>query len=796
MKKKWILIVAAIVVVCAVAAIAAFFLLREDRDPHSEDLLLHLTFDEGKGLMISDASGNVPDTELDYGLAHAAYMLESQDPQWRQTGIQGGCLLFDGSSTYVTYNKNDIAVEGSALTISVWIAPRTFEWDDPNAAENGTDKPTGIVSQIDKAGKRGFLLGYQRHGRLTFQVGTGDEWLTVWTNGDNLRKYEWNHVAATFDAVEGEMCLYLNGELVSSRSVPEGAQIARAKNRTLLVGRNGEGERLTAGFLNVASGYMDELKLYGCALTTQEIAEYYDSVQVPEIEFSEIWLQNILTTDYTRTQFHGGPYQFWMNEPHAPVYYNGMYHLFFQENMTGSYWRNICWGHLVSTDMVNWTPVKEAIVPTEDSVVPDGVWSGGATLDANGVPLLFFTAGNDDFGSVEGLISNQNIGVAYPADLTDPNLTDWVICDELAIAQQAGHGRRGEFRDPHIWKEGDTWCMLICTGSKTTSGGSAILYTTDTLELLSDGTVKQNWVFKGPVYEMPNQTTRYGRTWELPVILPVSNGSGTISRYLLIFSPAPADIADNKIFYFVGDFDVETGKFTPDARFNDIPDILDYGANVFTGPSGFIDPVSGDAIVFSIMQDQRGAGEQGNSGWAHTVGLARRLWLTEDGTDLMMAPVEALTELEEQVLINETNLTLTQANEKLSGVSGDMLHIRLTANVSGASQFGINLKKGGKWDCTTYTYDVTGEIIHGVTENRGEGASTKAVSGTLPNADGTITMDIYVDRSLVEAFFNEYKSLSIRAYTEDPSSQSIDLFATGDVTIESLYVATMGSIFD
>lgn len=790
MKKKTI-IIAAIALVSL--AVAVFFLLK-DGDPHKKDLLLHLPLNEGKGLNVSDASGNLPDTELDYHLAHAAYT-DSQDPQWRSQGISGGCLLFDGT-TYITYSKNHIAVEGSALTVSAWIAPRTFEWDDPNAAENGNDKLTGIISQINKEDNRGFILGYQRHGRLSFQVGTGEEWLSVWTNGDNLKKYEWNHVAATFDAEMGEMCLYLNGELVASRSIPDGAEIAHAKNRTLLIGRNGEGERLTAGFLNTVSGYLDEVKLYSCALTGDEIVDAYKKTNVPEIAFEEIWLQNVLTDDYTRTQFHGAPYQFWMNEPHAPVYYNGIYHLFYQQNMSGSYWRNICWGHLVSTDMVNWTPVKEAITPTEDSVVPDGVWSGGATLDKNGVPLLFFTAGNDAYGQVEGLISNQNIGVAYPADLTDPNLTDWVICDDLAIIQQAGQGRRGEFRDPHIWKEGDTWCMLICTGSTSnSSSGSAILYTTDTLELLPDGTIEQNWVYKGPVYEMEDQPITYGRTWELPVMLPVSNEAGTITKYLFIFSPAPADIADNKIYYFLGDFDVDTGKFTPDERFEGIPQLLDYGANVFTGPSAFIDPVSGDVILFSIMQDQRGAGEQGASGWAHTVGLARRLWLTDDGTDLMMAPVEALTTLEEEVLVNETNITLAQANEKLSQVSSDMLHIQLTVDVSCASEFGINLKQGGKWDCTTYRYDTAEQLIYGSTENRGEGCKTKTVSGLLPAEDGKITMDIYVDRSLVEAFFNEYKSISIRAYVEDPNSQAINIFATGDVTIESLYVATMDSIF-
>lgn len=792
MKKK--ILILALAAVILVLAAAAAFLIFGNADPHQKDLMLYLPFDEGTGLTVTDASGNLPDVEMNYGLAAGIYT-EAQDPQWREDGIDGGCLLFDGT-TYITYNKNQAAIQGSALTISVWVAPRTFEWDDPNAAENGTDSLTGILDQSNKEANQGFLLGYQRFGRLSFQVGTGDEWLSIWTNGDNLSKYEWNHVVATFDAEAGEMCLYLNGEKVASRSLPDGARISLARNRSLVIGRNSQGERLTAGFLNATSGYLDELKIYSCALTAEEVKEAYGRVTVPEIEFSEIWLQNVLTEDYTRTQFHAAPLQFWMNEPHAPVYYNGMYHLFFQENMSGSYWRNICWGHWVSEDMVNWTQVQEAITPTEDSVVPDGVWSGGATLDANGVPLLFFTAGNDDYGAYEGLISNQNIGVAYPADLSDPNLTDWVIYDELAIVQQAGQGRRGEFRDPHIWKEGDTWCMLICSGSSTTSGGTALLYTTDTLELLSDGTIDMDWQYVGPVYEMENQATIYGKTWELPVMLPISNEAGTITKYLFIMSPAPADIADNKIYYFLGDFDLATGTFTPDEEFIDGPQLLDYGANVFTGPSGFIDPVSGDAVLFSIMQDQRGAAEQGASGWAHTCGIARKVWLNDDGTDVMMAPIEALTSLEEEVLVEAENLSLEEANELLQTVSGDMLHITLEADISSASVFGINVKTGGEYDRTTYTYDTEKEIIKGYTMNRGDGASTNTVSGALPNQDGTIVMDIYIDRSLVEAFFNEYKSISIRAYTEDPASQGISLFAEGDVTITSIHVAVMGSIFD
>ncbi len=790
--KKRLLTAAAILLLAAVLALS---LTACGKDAHKNDLLLHLSFDEGSGTTVKDSSGHLPDTELDYQFSHATYM-DPQDPQWRKEGISGGCILLDGTSTYVQYKRSDITVEGPALTVQAWIAPRMFEWDDPHAADNGTDSLTGIISQSDKANNKGFILGYERFGRLSFQVGTGDDWLTVWSNGDNLQKYQWNLVTATFDAEAGEMCLYLNDTLVSSRSVPDGAEIAGANHTTLVVGRNTDAERLTAGYLNVASGYLDEVKLYSTALTADEVSGYYESVTVPEIAFEDIWLQNILGDDYTRTQFHGGPYQFWMNEPHAPVYYNGVYHLFYQANMTGSYWRNICWGHFVSDDMVNWKPIKEAITPTENTVVPDGVWSGGATLDKNGVPLLFFTAGNDGFRDYEGLISNQNIGVAYPADLGDPELTDWNICDELAVIQKQGQGRTGEFRDPSIWKEGDTWCMLICSGSTSSQGGSALLYTTDTLELKDDGTVDQNWQYRGPVYEMENQSALYGTSWELPILLPVSNEAGTVTKYFFSISPAPASIADNKVYYWLGDFDLATGKFTPDPEFEGEPHLLDYGANVFTGPSCIVDPVSGDIYMFSIMQDQRGAAEQGASGWAHTVGLARRIWLKDDGSDLMMAPIEALHALEDKTYIDETNLTLDAANQALAAIDDDMLYIKLTADVSAASEFGINMKQGGKWDCTTFRYDVAGETINGRTENKGEGCKSATVSGALPDEDGKLAMEIYIDRSLVEGFFNDYKAISIRSYTEEKDSHGIDLFATGNVTIDSLYVASMSSIFD
>lgn len=758
------------------------------------DLLLSLSFDEGEGNTVNDGSGNMEETTIEYIYNHAMYM-DNQEPQWRDIGINGGSLLLDGFSTYIDYGKNGIGLDGSSFSIQMWIAPRTFEWDAPNAAENGEEQLTGMIAQYDKDKKQGFILGYQRYGRLSFQVGTGEEYITLWSDSDNLEKYKWNYVTATFDVENGEMCLYLNGELMASKTFSEGSKMSIPEKKNLVIGRNPATEKLAAGYYNACSGLIDELQVYQRVLSKEEIKENYESVDIEEIAFEDIWLKNILTDDEYKTQYHGGPYQNWMNEPHAPIYYNGMYHLFFQQNMSGPYWRNICWGHLVSEDMVNWKPVKEAITPTEDSVVPDGVWSGAATYDANGVPVLFFTAGNDNYLE-EGLISNQNIGVAYPADLSDKNLTDWIIYDELAIAQEEGHGRIGEFRDPHIWKEGDIWCMLVCSGSTETDGGTALLYETDTLEVLEDGTIVMDWKYMGGVYEMENQSVTYGTSWELPIILPVSNETGTKTKYMFLISPAPASVADNKIYYFLGDFDVETGKFTPDEEFDNKPALLDYGSNVFTGPSAMIDPVSGDIWMFSIMQDQRTGAYEGAAGWAHCVGLTRKIWLNEDGTDLMMSPIDALENQQGEVLLNEVDISVEEANEKLEDISGDMLYVRATISAEDATAFGINVKKGSNRDETTYTYYVADETISGETANKGDAASTNYVSGILPLKEGKLFMEIYIDRSLVEAFFNDSKSISIRSYVEDIQSQGITLFADDKITVDELYITTMNSIYE
>ncbi|MDO5325633.1 MAG: LamG-like jellyroll fold domain-containing protein [Clostridia bacterium] len=753
------------------------------------DVLLYLSFDEGQGAVIQDQSGHLEDANIQYQYLAPAYT-DPMDPQWREIGVKGGSLLFEGASTYVAYAPEDICLSGNALTISVWVAPRAFEWDDPNAAPSGIAHLTTIIGQYYKPEYQGILLGYQRFGRLCFEVGTGDDWFTLWTDEGRLQRNAWNHIAAVFDGDEGRMNLYLNGENAATTRVFPDSVIEPAVREMLLIGKNGYGEQIAAGNYQMFSGLMDELCLYDTALSEEEIAALADKAP-GEIPYEEIGLENILTGDVFKTQYHGGPYQHWMNEPHAPVYYNGMYHLFFQSNSIGTYWRNICWGHLVSEDTVHWRQIQDAIVPMENSVVPDGVWSGGAALDKNGVPILFFTAGNDSYRSI-GLISNQNIGAAYPADLNDPELTEWIVCDELAIAQQPGQGKAGEFRDSHIWKEGDDWYMLICSGTEA-GGGTALLYVTDRLEVLPDGTIDMDWQYKGPIFEMENQSVVYGTSWELPILLPLTNKAGTITRYAFFITPAPASIADNKVYYFLGDFDKETGKFTPDADFA-LPKLVDYGGNVFTGPSVLLDPVTGKVDVFSIMQDQRPGPEQAAAGWAHSIGLTRNIFLNDEGTSVCIVPDERVYHLLDQELLSLENVTMDEANQALEAVSGDLLYIKAVLEPQDQQNFGLTCKAQGRRNYTSFTYYTAKGTMDGFTSNRAKDAKASVVEGEVPLKDGKLTMEIFIDRSLVEGYFNSDKAISVRSYA-DFAAQQIKLFADGEVQVDELKVYTVSSIY-
>ena len=717
--------------------------------------ILHLNFREGSGHWLRDVSGHLPDAEIQYRFRSPKY-IAPREPSWRSCGVGGPALLFDGNSTAIVYPPRAVTLKGRLFSCCVWIAPRSFECDDPT----GEPHPAAILAQTDPAGRKGLLLGFHRFGRLCFQLFTDRGRFDLWSETARLKAAEWNHVAAVFDGIGGRVSLFLNGEPAGSLAVPQGTSLRSAEGHALMIGRHEGCRVISAGPMNMFAGLMCDVRLFSRALSPQDIASMA-AADRPGIPWEDIGPENILSEDPYKTQYHGGPWQHWMNEPHAPFYYRGKYHLFFQSNNIGSYWGNISWGHLISEDTVHWRPLRDAIVPSEHSVALDGVWTGSAALDQNGIPVLFFTAADLDYAS-HGLYSNQNIGAAWPADLNDPDLTEWTLLDRLAIAQQPGMGRLGEFRDPHVWREPDAWYMVVCGGSLNTRGGAALLFRTETLEVKPDGKLEMDWQYLGPAFEMDQPALVYGTSWELPVLLPLTNLSGTVRKYILLLMPAPPTEADNKVYYYVGTCALPHRAFVPDPDFGPLPHLLDYGDNIFTGPSVLRDPVTGRVCLFSIMQDKRTPAEECEAGWAHCVGLTRNLFLNDAGTDLCVAPDPRLESLRDRELISLDNPSLEEANRALSGIREDLYCLQAEIEPESACSLTFQADETGTGNI--FRYEPNTGLLSGQPGWPGAFGSAVPMEGLLPLGGKTLRMEIFVDRSLTEGFFNGEKALSLRSY--------------------------------
>ncbi|KAG4909045.1 hypothetical protein JHK87_055161 [Glycine soja] len=203
-----------------------------------------------------------------------------------------------------------------------------------------------------------------------------------------------------------------------------------------------------------------------------EILMALPNTRMPVVFFSMVLLMInncieavLVRGDYHGTGFHFQPLKNWMN---GPMYYNGVYHLFYQYNPNGTVWGNIVWAHSVSKDLINWNGIEHAIYPSK-TFDKFGCWSGSATIIPGKGPVILYT----------GVIDENNTQVqcyAEPEDPNDPLLRRWVKPDKLNPAVVDKDVNHTEFRDPTTawWGKDGHWRMLV--GSVRKRRGIAYLY--------------------------------------------------------------------------------------------------------------------------------------------------------------------------------------------------------------------------------------------------------------------------------------------------------------------------------
>src|SRR5882762_9466245 len=101
-------------------------------------------------------------------------------------------------------------------------------------------------------------------------------------------------------------------------------------------------------------------------------------------------LRERLASDPLRPQFHLLPAKNWMNDPNGPIYWKGMYHMFFQYNPGAAVWGDMHWAHAVSPDMIHWKHLPIALAPTPGWDDADGCFTGSA-VDDHGTATFLYT---------------------------------------------------------------------------------------------------------------------------------------------------------------------------------------------------------------------------------------------------------------------------------------------------------------------------------------------------------------------------------------------------------------------
>ncbi|MBO3287193.1 GH32 C-terminal domain-containing protein [Paenibacillus sp. FSL M8-0228] len=748
-------------------------------------LIMYWAFNEGTGTSALESVSQVQDN-IQYVFNQAEFT-QPCPPRWRQ-GVIGNGLLFDGYSTYIAHsfdegNQNTEPEYRSALSIGVWVAPRSYEWGDDG-------KLSAIVNRYNLDRKQGYLLGMFRHGSWSFQVGLeGGDWKELWSpDGHELPKNEWSYVNAVFDGNQGEIKLYLNGSEIASAAVPRGSRLAEAADTDLLIGKNNHSSLLAEVFsLHMFSGIIDELKIYNRALSAEEVAASYRHVLDtfhegirPQLNYDEIKLDRTpLLLDRHRPQYHVSPPAHWMNEPHAPIYFDGQYHLFYQHNPQGPFFHQIHWGHWVSQDLVHWRDLPVALAPEKDQLAPDGIWSGSATYDADGLPVLFFTAGNDSASP------NQSVALARSTYTLDgnPDLVQWVKHPEPLIVQKKGMGAFGDFRDPFVWKDDDGWYALVGSGIE---GGAALAFASQDM---------LNWTYKGPFFKADIQKFPYlGPIWELPVLLPLGSDKQGVNKHLLLVSPVGKG-ADVEVFYWIGQLDKQNLSFIPD---QEEPQLIDVGDFHFTGPSGMVDPKTGRNIVFTIAQGDRTSEMEYKSGWAHNGGLPLSVYLRDDGR-LGIEPIQELQSLRGPKRLSLRDQSLAETNVQLRNVHGDMLEIQLELEPGSAKKFGVKVRctPDGEEETLLY-YDWNQALLmvdrSKTTLHPGEKCGG-IQGGKLELLGENLKLHIYLDRSMVEAYASGLKSLTTRVYPSRMDALGLEIWGDGEPFVKSLDIWDMQSVW-
>lgn len=320
-----------------------------------------------------------------------------------------------------------------------------------------------------------------------------------------------------------------------------------------------------------------------------------------------------------RPQLHFSPKAHWTNDPNGMVYYNGVYHLFFQYYPNDILWGPMHWAHTTSTDLVHWQEQPIALYP--DSL--GYIFSGSAVADvkntsgfgkAGKVPLVAIFTHHDPVGEKARTNTYQNQSIAYSLD----NGQTWTKYSGNPVIKNPGIT---DFRDPKVsWHEASKkWIMTLATKDHITFYSSPNL---------------KEWTKES---EFGRELGAHDGVWECPDLFTLDyNG---IKKWILIVNINPGGPnGGSATQYFTGNFDGHA--FTADES---VTQWLDYGPDEYAGITW--SNTGKRKIFLGWMSNWEYAGDVPTKLWRGAMTIPRELGLVKVNNRFIITstPVKELT---------------------------------------------------------------------------------------------------------------------------------------------------------
>ena len=795
---------------------------------NGKNLAISFSFDSTNGSYTKEnASGSSYRIDYVFAEENAADLFKRPNDPLLKQGVHGRSLYMDGFSTKIRIN--DYEAPTNKLTFSTWVAPRGFENLNRYGNEyscKGHPRMTSLFNWGHMENAEGFLFGYGRLGMWGLQMNlhnkeTGEDIFVGYYDPINtLPLYEWSHIAATFDGDTGYICLTFNGKVSYEALIPDLANTEIIESDEPLYFGYYCSPIYEFGIARQSpSALVDEVEIYHDSFTPRELkqlfTQYSDNGEVPALPFSEVQLDtSVYSGDRYRPQYHGIPPAVWMNEPHAPIYYKGMFHVFYQHNPIGPYWSQIRWAHICSRDMIHWIYVKDAVAPQQPAC-PEGAWTGGSVIGPDGTPWLTITAGTNYGDWVEtSRFSHQSVCYAHCVDPNDPYLTDWTVEEVNTLVQPSDHsqGKIEEFRDPFIWYDAPYYYMMVSTSVADdwdqSHGGSTNMFRS---------TDMRNWEYKGFTFEVSyHDYPEQGKHWECCIMLPISTEDGSVTKY--IFMDSPQYTVDGYVvdtYYWIGTFNKDTCRFIPD---DPKPRLFDHGKGIYTGQTGFCyvtdeereagvtNYEDGHSVIISLAQGKSAGTDQNKiAGWAHNLAMPVEIFLAPNGRDVIRRPVEAVNTLYKEVLFDYEGegIAPSELAPQISNIRSDMYEIKASFTLNPTEteyNSGIYVRYnptenylGTERTAIRVTnYDIFVDRLQSTLLTYVDKSDTWKV----PHMGLTYDMTIYVDRSQLEIYINDIATITTRIYPKYGDSDHISIFDTnGGMKFTKFKVTQMKGCF-